>query len=269
MLTSILRRISRRKTGLSRWLRDGAALYLDYYNDFSYAFEENGEHHVLASLSAFSMRTVFDVGANVGNWSLAAATLLPEARIFAFELSESTRSLLKRNLSDKRFVVPDLALGAMDGTVTYKDYGEASTLSTLVDTSFHDDRGSTYVERSATLATGDTFMARHGLDVIDLLKIDVEGAEHLVLEGFRNAISSRAIRVIQFEYGFANGDAGHLMKSFYDILGEAGYEIGRIWTAGVRFGRFDYAMNNFDSGPNYLAVLRSETGIVDALRSSV
>lgn len=48
----------------------------------------------------------------------------------------------------------------------------------------------------------------------------------MVLKGFERALQAKAIRVIQFEYGYANGDAKFLMKDFYDLLEGFGFRIG-------------------------------------------
>ena len=268
MLDSLLRKLSRNKTGVSKWLNGQASRYVDLYNDFGYDFDTNGESLVLERLSRNAFKTVFDVGANVGDWSRVASTFFPSATFHAFELSPNTRSVLARNLADPRYVVPDLALGSIEGEVEYKDYGELSAVNTLTPTTFHDGRLA-FSMRKASLTTGDSYLATTNIEVLDFLKIDVEGAEFEVLEGFRQSLGNHRVRVIQFEYGYANGDAGHLMKDFYALLTEAGYEVGKIWTAGVRFSPFAYRMNNFDSGPNYLAVARGETGILESLRSPI
>lgn len=265
MLSSLLLKLSRNKKGLSSWVNDQALAYINYYNDFSYDFDSNGESLVIQKLAQFQFNVVFDVGANVGDWSKMAADAFRNAKVYAFELSESTRVKLKDNLANPRHVVSEFALGSMNGEIEYKNYGDLSTVNTLVDTTYHDAK-IPFTREVAQLQTGDTFLATANIDQVDLLKIDVEGAEYQVLEGFKQSLKDHKIRVIQFEYGYANGDAGNLMKDFYELL-SAGYEIGKIWSAGVRFAPFDYRMNNFDSGPNYLAVARSDTAIINALRS--
>ena len=269
MLTSLLWRISRKKVGLSKWVRDTAAIYLDYYNDFGYDFNTNGESRIIEILANHDIKVVFDVGANIGEWSRLAADAFPAAVVHAFELSENTRRKLKQNLADLRFVVCENALGAFEGKVEYKDYGDQhSTVNTFVETTFH-DKTLPFEKRTSSITTGDSYMECNGILTVDVLKIDVEGAEYQVLEGFGRALSNHRIRVIQFEYGYANGDTKRLMKDFYTLLSQCGYEIGKIWTAGVRFSPFEYRMNNFDSGPNYLAVAKSEQALIEALRSPV
>lgn len=262
----MLWKLSRNKGGASKWLREHALVYLDYYNDFGYDFETNGERTVIERPKPFSPKLVFDVGANVGDWAKMAAQAFPESIVHSFELSDSTRQVLSGNLQGPRFVVASSALGSREETITYKDYGDLSTVNTITNSMYHDARTS-HTLRSAKLEAGDRYLERIGADKVDLLKIDVEGAEYAVLKGFEKALRNEQIRVIQFEYGYANGDAGNLMKDFYALLSEAGYQIGRVWSAGVQFSNFEYRMNNFDSGPNYIAVAKTESRIIEALRS--
>ena len=268
MLSNLLKTVSKNKNGISKWISDEAIYFLDLYFDRNYDFESNGEKETLKKISAIDPKIVFDAGANVGDWSRLAGKYFPSASIHAFELSESTRSTLKKNLQEERYVVANTALGSQSGQFEYKDYGNLSTVNSIINTEIHDGN-IPFTTRLANIVTGDEYMADAGLSHIDFLKVDVEGAELEVLRGFNNTIQKGKIKVIQFEYGYANGDAHNLMKDFYDYLVPAGYEIGKIWTAGVRFLPFDYSANNFDSGPNYLAVLRQEKALIDSLRSPV
>ena len=89
---------------------------------------------------------------------------------------------------------------------------------------------------------------------IDFLKIDVEGSEHMVLEGFTDLLSKKAIKVIQFEYGYANADVHFLMRDFFKFFERFGYIIGKLIKNGVIFSDFDYKLNDFNSGPNFVAI---------------
>lgn len=265
MLDELMWRVTRRKSGLSSWLLSVADRYRTYYNDFDYDFDKNGEGRVMSTLARHDMKVVFDVGANVGSWARMAQRYLPSATVHCFELSPKTFVTLQSNLQGTPFHVNNFGLGDRAEEVTYKDYGpEHSTLNTVAPTAYH-DRQLGFELRSSRLSTGDSYMDSARVPLVDLLKIDVEGAEHLVLKGFERALQAKAIRVIQFEYGYANGDAKFLMKDFYDLLEGFGYRIGKIWSDGVGFSKFDYQMNNFQSGPNYLAVLQTEHDLIRSL----
>ena len=106
----------------------------------------------------------------------------------------------------------------------------------------------------AIATTGDQFCLEHGIAEIDFLKIDVEGAEQHVLQGFEQMLSRQSIDIIQFEYGYANGDAGWLMKNFYEYLEGFGYVLGPLKSKGVIFMPFKYGLNDFRSGPNFVAL---------------
>lgn len=266
LLNSVMWRLSREKQGLSEKLLRLADTYRSYYYDFGYDFEVNGEKRVMQRLASHGFRQIFDVGANVGEWSILASTHFPGATFHAFELSPPTFVKLQANLTDPKFIANDFGLGAYNQEIEFKDYGpDHSTLNTLVATAFHDDRLPYDMHRSR-IVTGDSYMVDRGLSTIDFLKIDVEGAEHLVLEGFAGALERQAIRVIQFEYGYANGDAKFLMRDFYRVLEGFGYTLGKIWSTGVDFTPFNYRMNDFDSGPNYLAVRRSDEALINDVR---
>jgi hypothetical protein len=79
-------------------------------------------------------------------------------------------------------------------------------------------------------------------------------SKHLVLQGFERMFLEKRISVVQFEYGFVNGDAYFLMKDFFALFKSWGYVVGPLKPKGAIFGEFDYQLNGFKSGPNYVAV---------------
>jgi len=246
---------------IARWARK----YLRRFRGFSYDFRRGGEERVLKILGGFQFKQVFDVGAFRGGWSQVACLAFPSAQFNLFEISGENFSLLKKNPANRPFSLHNLALSDRSGRVLYRDYGRSYALNTLIEKArFHD----TYLPSRVRLArteTGDGFCKRHGIRMIDFLKIDVEGAEYLVLRGFLKMLRRRAIRVVQFEYGYINGDAGFLMKDFYKLFDTLGYQIAPVRNRPMEFHPFEYAMNDFDSGPNYLAVRKDDQEILKAL----
>jgi len=84
--------------------------YLNHRNRHSYDFFKNGESDLLAKVATIRPEIVFDVGANVGDWSSIAHDLFPQATVHCFELSERTFSTLTRNISGAHFVLNNAGL---------------------------------------------------------------------------------------------------------------------------------------------------------------
>jgi len=242
-----------------------AQLYIYWESGFSYDFKRNGEKRLIQKLQPFEFRTVFDVGANVGQWSEVALSHFPYAEVHAFEISNSNRRILEQSIKSVRFFSHPFGLGASNGQVDYNDFGDGSPFNSMVlRGSFHNEHLGHDLS-PGNVRSGDIFCSDAGIEFIDLLKIDVEGAEQEVLLGFANMLRRHAIRVIQFEYGYHNGDAKFLMRDFYDLFSEHGYEVAKLRRAPLQFRKWKYSDNDFTSGPNYVAVHRDDLEIQEAL----
>lgn len=236
------------------------------YENVSYDFRSNGELRVLKVLADDPrVTTLFDVGANTGEWSALAAQHLPAAVIHAFEIVPSTASAFQdrnRHLANVRLNT----LGLSDRVGADRiHYAEGfSTLATCVpdfaDTFHHIQ--TTAIEVRTT--TGDAYCAEHGIARIDFLKVDVEGYEEKVLRGFSGLLARRAIRAIQFEYGYVNIANRFLLKDFYDLLIPKGFVVGKIYPTYVDFRPYRHSHEDF-LGPNFLAVQQDEQPLIRRL----
>lgn len=68
---------------------------------------------------------------------------------------------------------------------------------------------------------------------ITLLKIDTEGHDYAVIDGFSSMLESHVIKVIQFEYNHRWLPSGRSMRSIFDLAERYGYQVGRTDPAGV------------------------------------
>src|SRR5436309_3111189 len=91
-------------------------LHLGYEN-FDYRADTNGERFVLRALCVANPRQILDVGANVGNWTRAAANLYPHAVVHAFEIVPATFAGLQASTSSLPNVVPN-SVGLADSRAT-------------------------------------------------------------------------------------------------------------------------------------------------------
>ena len=265
-------RCTRRKSGITKMLYVLAELYFDSFNDCSSDININGEAFLISTLAGVDFKTIFDVGANVGAWSLFAAKSFPRAAIHAFEISRSTHPTTLSRLSEKRFIVNNLGLSDVSGVVRYKDYGVNSGVNTILGSARFWDSNLPFEHKESRVTTGDLYCRDRQIGFVDFLKIDVEGADHRVLRGFSRMVESKCIRIIQFEYGYTHADDRFLMRDFFSFLNSKGYVVGKLWSDGVEFSDFFYWLNNFKSGPNYVAVRSDDAemiGLISTKRPSV
>ena len=244
-----------------------AKKYIIRYEGFSYSFKKNGEEYLLDKLISSDIKTVFDVGANIGNWTEIAHKKFSNSTIHAFEISEKTFKVLKRRYKDNsQIVLNNFGLSDKSGEFEYKDYGKNSGVNSLIlDSDFHDLQMKSKILKTM-IDIGDEYCLNNKVHSIDFLKIDVEGAEHLVLGGFTNLLRSGKIKVIQFEYGYTHADAKFLIKDFYKLFNSFDYVLGPLKPSGVIFMDFDYALNDFNSGPNYVAVHKNQIEIINCIK---
>jgi FkbM family methyltransferase len=237
--------------------------YLKWFGNASYKPEKNGERWLLEALQGETIRTVVDVGANVGKWSLLAADRFPQATILALEIVPATAGELRTRTAGRDRIRPyNLGLADHTGTVTIRYNPAASTHATFTEYPhrWEEQRIECQVVR------GDELLAGEGIREVDFLKIDVEGAEHLVLRGLEELLRERRVRFVQFEYGRVNVLTRFLLKDFYELFAGYGYVVGKIYPDHVDIRDYDLADEDF-LGPNYLAC-RAEEPVLRQLTKS-
>jgi FkbM family methyltransferase len=123
--------------------------------------------------------TILDLGANVGIASAWFRARYPAARIVAVEADPDTFAKLEHSLAhDESVTLVNAAVAARSGEVTLfraQGYSVASSLA--------QPEGQDVSPVSVRACTIDELCAEHGLERLDLLKLDVEGAEIDALEG--------------------------------------------------------------------------------------
>lgn len=124
------------------------------------------------------VKTIVDAGANIGCTTLAFAARYPNARIIAIEPESRNFELLQLNLAGCANVsLIRAALSDSTGTVELHDRGTGAWGFTICLPSVG---SSSSVERVRCL-TVDDLMCELQIDHVDLLKLDIEGAEQEVL----------------------------------------------------------------------------------------
>lgn len=134
---------------------------------------------------------VFDIGAFTGVYSLTAAYANREARIYCFEPIKRIFGRLVVNLAvnrmGQRIKAHNLALSDTDDHMEMnlsQGYLKLDTGASLIQKSGKEIVLREQIETSRF----DTFAYRHGVEGMDLAKIDVEQAEKMVIEGMVDSL---------------------------------------------------------------------------------
>jgi FkbM family methyltransferase len=238
-------------------------VYQIAYKNVCYDFALNGELWLLDRLRRLPVEMIFDVGANHGEWSTAANARFPNAVIHAFEIVPTTYKYLE----DVAHRIPQIRpnpLGLSDhtGSVDVGVWQNNDTVSSIFwDHGIRSKHGRSLIRCAVHRA--DEYCHDRGIRQIDFLKIDVEGAENLVLRGFGKLWDDGHIGLVQFEYGMGNIYSHHLLIDFWRDFEERNYIVGKLMPNGLKFTDFSPLYEDF-RGPNYVAVHKSRKDFLQA-----
>jgi FkbM family methyltransferase len=221
---------------------------VDYHDNLNNCeLETNGELAFLQRNIA-DFKTVFDVGANVGEWSLLVNGLRPEASVYSFEPVGATYQKLASQNFNQNTKLYNLALGDSVGETEFFINADDSTLNSAYNR--NDNRGAS---EKVKMDTVDNFCMVNKIEKIDFLKIDVEGYELAVLRGAKKMIADHKIGVVQFEYGGTYIDAHILLKDVFVLFQFEGYAVYKIYSHQVIKHDYNHVLENFQYA-NYIAV---------------
>ena len=198
----------------------------------------NGEYRVLNilknSININEEIVIFDVGANIGNYSKMIIDQLTNIsyQLYSFEPSKETYLTLEQNLRGSSAKLYNIGFGKeVKEQILFSD----SHLSGLASLSnrrlehFNINFKNTEIIKLTTL---DDFCHQNNIATINFLKLDVEGHELEVLCGAKQLLVKNSIKMIQFETGGANIDSKTYFQDYWYLLNNQ-YNIFRIVKNGL------------------------------------
>lgn len=165
----------------------------------------------------------FDVGANMGAFTMLAASLITKGKVYAFEPIPSVLKILYQNVNlnqlqdrvkiiekvvsnnngKEKFIIQDVAeYSHISYSDTYKDVAKGISIPSI---------------RLEDYCKGEK------INFIDMMKIDVEGAEMKVLEGIEPYISKGQIGLFIIELCAHSHMYGNNHQQVLDYLRKFGY----------------------------------------------
>ncbi len=177
-------------------------------NEFSY-FDQNYEMREITYALKLGLKdgVIVDAGANIGIYAITLARRYPDAKVIAIEASPTVFEKLKVNCKlngvsnvillnsavsdqDKQTIHIYTNITTLGSSTIFADYKEQ----------FEKRSGCEYTPEQVQTITLDTLVSEMRLDRISLLKIDIEGAELLAMQGAMQSLKSKTIKNLIVEY---------------------------------------------------------------------
>jgi FkbM family methyltransferase len=188
------------------------------------------EPETLAWIDEYGGRgAFFDIGANVGLYSVYFGATKP-GNVYAFEPSVFNLALLVKNLNanglEKRTKIVSTPLTETNqfADFTLSSTQEGGALSAFGVDYGYDGKPLSKVSSYQTLGLSLDFLFECGVlaEYPEMIKIDVDGIEHLILRGAVKTISNQNCKTVLVE---VLHDFGVQKREVFDILTECGFEL--------------------------------------------
>jgi FkbM family methyltransferase len=217
--------------------RIGRSLYQKARGDVANDMKSNGEMLIQKCVvsawknSSFSEQrlVVFDVGANVGDWSnalverLSTTAMHETADLYIFEPVPSTFDFLKKRLGSDNSALhyENVALSSENGESTI--YVSAPNAGT---NSLHASSQSGEQEQiSIVKVTAADFCSTNNIQKIHLLKCDTEGHDMEVIRGALPLLTEEKISILQFEYNHRWIYARNYLRDVFIVIEKLPYKL--------------------------------------------
>lgn len=207
--------------GISMWV-DAVDLHATPYTLLDFGSYESSETTFLKSVFRDG-DVFFDIGANLGWYSLVLGKQCPRASIYAFEPIPSTVTVLERNVRLNRLdnvEVVRMGVFNKEDELSFIFAEDVSGATSLKLTGQSRGRAPIQEVRCRT-TTLDAFCASSG-KVPTLIKVDVEGAELMVFQGGEATLAHTPIILVELLRKWSR-EFGYHPNDVFDALARYGY----------------------------------------------
>jgi len=172
----------------------------------------------------------WDIGANIGLYSIYAAQKFDNIKIYSFEPSTSNLRILSRNiylnnLSEKisisQFPLTNLKNVFLE--INESEFTEGWSMNSFGTKKGYDGKEINIKQKYKIFGTAaDELIKNQTLKVPNFIKLDVDGIEHLILEGANNILTSEQLKSLSIEL---NEDYKEQYKKILKIMSDFGWKL--------------------------------------------
>jgi FkbM family methyltransferase len=221
-----------------------------YDNELNWDMRFNGEAFALSRIIREIPGQVLDVGANEGQWAIMALEIIGRSHLHCFEAVPATFERLRRAIGSRSNVsFNDIGLGSEAKTISVYFYPDSTDRTSAFD--LRDGFNKEVLE--VRIIRGDEYVEAKDIDQISFLKIDVEGMEMDVLQGFETTFQAGIIKAVQFEHGPVHVISRHFLKDFVEFFNKFNFEVYECFPNMLRKVAYDINKETF-VGKNFVAI---------------
>lgn len=187
--------------------------------------------HDIGRFNHGPLKTIFDVGANVGQTFFSFSNDFPGSHIYCFEPVDKTFRQLIGNTGN-RAIHENFAFGETEGQKEISLFSDWSGGNSLNESSMCQEENAE--KQVITIKTIDNYCLEKGIPHLDLLKIDTEGYELNVLRGADAMLREKKISFILCETGFLRKNLRNTnFSELAEFLAGYGYFTYAVYSGGT------------------------------------
>lgn len=188
---------------------------------------------------------IFDIGANIGVYSLNLANKFPKAKIHAFEPVSMAYKILLKNVELNHF--DNLSCHA----IAISDKEQTLLMSNDEFTGNHIVQQKNKHASKVKAITLDSFTAKNNINTINIIKCDIEGAELLMLKGGLQSIQKFKPLIILEVFEQWTKRYNYEPEEIFTLLMKLGYSY-KVVNKGLKQGKIKNLKKELRTSYNFV-----------------